>query len=504
MRSMLSVILMGTLLSVCSLFGTQFKINYKRGAVYVKRGGVTSPVRTGQLLYEKDIILTKARSFAAIGGSDGTIIKVSEKTVMTIRESYEDSRSRNHKLSILKGKIFAHVSKLRKRSKISYETPSVVVAVRGTTLVIDVSGDGGDTKVYVKNGQVSASLRDANTGRVLPETTVNIGAGQMGKVSEDSSEGASGGETETTIETRTMSEDDREDSEANVPQEFGTLEEVVDQAPPEEDPEEQQAQVEVQELKAELKDNIVQEQGELSESKQRVDEQREWDQTSQRVIGDYNVSQFYKQEGNKVTLVSVTEDRNTKQVSVLSSESTYSSEIPSLITFLSTEDSTIKADVSETRFVSSNANNSQKDDILFINYKDQTSNDQLFFNGQKADPIGDKGFILRISTNTIAPQYLITFTLPDPEDSTKTKDHALTLSARILLENSKEDVTDILSGEASTVSSDQLTSLINQGLYGRLVLDERDPNEKLLNNNQIIIILIGGMLIPVSTALGGL
>ena len=241
MKLILNVFLMGTFLMMSSLlFGTQFRINYKRNAVKVKRGGKEIPVYTGQMLYEKDIIVTGPKSFAALGGSDGTIIKVSEKTAMMLSKLHEDSKSRRHRLSILRGKISAHVSKLRKRSTVNYETPSVVVAVRGTTLVIDVDEES-DTKVYVKNGVVSASLKDAN-GQAIPESTVSIGAGQMGEVSSDApGDGESG-----TIETRTMDENDVEDAEANVPQEFGTLEEVVDQAPAEEDPEEQQAQAEVQ------------------------------------------------------------------------------------------------------------------------------------------------------------------------------------------------------------------------------------------------------------------
>ena len=180
MQRRIHLILVGGLLSLSFLWGTQFKINYKRGKVYVNG----FPARTGQLLLERDLIVAGPRSFAALGGSDGTILKIAANTKLALKELRETSRERKHRLSILKGKISAHVSKLGKRSRITYETPTVVVAVRGTSFVIDVTGN--DTRIYVQNGRIAATYHNPIGGSggassVSDGVTVNIESGENGR-----------------------------------------------------------------------------------------------------------------------------------------------------------------------------------------------------------------------------------------------------------------------------------------------------------------------------------
>ena len=139
----------------------------------------------------------------------------------------------------------------------------------------------------------------------------------------------------------------------------------------------------------------------------------------------------------------------------------------------------------------------KKDDILFINYKDTAETDQLFVSGREAQSVSDDGsFVLKISTNNITPKYLITFSFEDDENH-----YALRLNAEMRVEESGKEVTDLLDNDVSTVSSDELTALINQGLYGELILDELETDATILQNTEIKIILIGNMLIRSSRPL---
>ena len=174
------------------------------------------------------------------------------------------------------------------------------------------------------------------------------------------------------------------------------------------------------------------------------------------------MSQFYKKEGqNKVRLVSVTENTVTGRVSVMENESLYNSGVPNLLDFLSTDDVSIKADRSETRLVSSNG--SESDNLLFINHKDEAVLDELVLNGQEA--IDFK--ILKISTNALAPEYLLTFRLTNEGEQ-----YVLSLRAEVKVEGSEGAALDLLDGDQITVTSDELSDLVDKGLYGELSLTE--------------------------------
>ena len=79
------------------------------------------------------------------------------------------------------------------------------------------------------------------------------------------------------IETREMDAKDVQESQEGVPQEVATLNTVIDQGQDEAVPE-ASTEDSTEDLKEELKDNIQEERDELNDVKQRLDEQRQWDQ----------------------------------------------------------------------------------------------------------------------------------------------------------------------------------------------------------------------------------
>lgn len=143
------------------------KINFllgKAGEVRVQQAAseewtpaaLQMPVRPG------DKIQTRAEARCEVKLSDGSLIRIGEKSLFDFEDSRLDKNSRQVNASVSYGKIWANiVSLFHTREKFEIKSPTAVCAVRGT--IYSVAADS-TTRVAVYDGQVdvgpSAGLRD--------------------------------------------------------------------------------------------------------------------------------------------------------------------------------------------------------------------------------------------------------------------------------------------------------------------------------------------------------
>jgi uncharacterized protein YfaP (DUF2135 family) len=111
---------------------------------------------------------------------DGSIIKINENTIFDIKEIKfdEDKNEDEMSFTLWAGNIWAKFKKIvSTRQKREIESPSAVVAIRGTTLEIDVD-QNQTTRVRVSEGQVAVTSKDVG-GQVIvrsnQESTVEKG-----------------------------------------------------------------------------------------------------------------------------------------------------------------------------------------------------------------------------------------------------------------------------------------------------------------------------------------
>lgn len=111
---------------------------------------------------------------------DGSIIKINENTIFDVKEiKFADDKSEDEmSFTLWAGNIWAKFTKIvSTRQKREIESPSAVVAIRGTTLEIDVDQDQ-TTRVRVSEGQVAVTSKDVG-GQVIvgsnQESTVEKG-----------------------------------------------------------------------------------------------------------------------------------------------------------------------------------------------------------------------------------------------------------------------------------------------------------------------------------------
>jgi len=145
-------------------------VKFVIGRVEVLAGGQTSwkSARMNQKIFSGDRISTKLNSRIEIGMPDGSVIKINENTTFDVKEikTAEEDKDDSMSFTVWAGSIWAKFKKVvSSRQKRVIESPSAVVAVRGTTLDINVD-QGQATKVRVYEGRVAVKSKTAG-GEVL-------------------------------------------------------------------------------------------------------------------------------------------------------------------------------------------------------------------------------------------------------------------------------------------------------------------------------------------------
>jgi hypothetical protein len=148
------------------------KVKFVIGKVEVQAGQQTSwrTLTLNSSVVQGDRIKTALNSRVEINLPDGTELKINENTVFDIREikTPESDNEDKMKFTIWAGNIWARFKKIvNQRQEREIESPGAVVAIRGTTLEIDVD-QNQNTLVRVEEGTVAVKSKD-----VAGEVTVS-------------------------------------------------------------------------------------------------------------------------------------------------------------------------------------------------------------------------------------------------------------------------------------------------------------------------------------------
>jgi len=131
-------------------------------------------------IYEGDRIKTTANSRVEIDMPDGSVIKINENSVFNVKEIKTPENDGEDKMSftLWAGKIWGSFKKIfSDRQERNIDSPSAVVAIRGTTIEMEVDMQL-KTTVRVIEGKVGVTSKDAD-GEVIvttnQETTIEKG-----------------------------------------------------------------------------------------------------------------------------------------------------------------------------------------------------------------------------------------------------------------------------------------------------------------------------------------
>lgn len=161
-------------------------------------------------IFSGDRIKTNLNSRVELEMPDGSVIKVQENTIFDVKtiKTKEKDNSDEMNFTLFAGNIWAKFKKIvSTRQKRQIESPSAVVAIRGTTIEMDVA-QNKSTTVRVIEGKVSFRSKDTQ-GEVEvgtnQESTVEEGKAptppsSISKTGEDS-EAAQSGELELRVQT---------------------------------------------------------------------------------------------------------------------------------------------------------------------------------------------------------------------------------------------------------------------------------------------------------------
>jgi len=138
-------------------------------------------LKLGRVLYAGDRLTTGPNGKATLALTDGTIFKINYSSDVTLRDKDSKGQASERGIASIKialGQFWAKITK--KNSKMEFETPNAVAAVKGTELGGDLEADG-DVHFYVKEGVVMVcagkECEDVKAGQA-----VGTDGGQLGKV----------------------------------------------------------------------------------------------------------------------------------------------------------------------------------------------------------------------------------------------------------------------------------------------------------------------------------
>ncbi len=155
------------------------KVKFMLGTVELMRKGKTNwqKVRFHERIYEGDRLRTALNSRVELLMPDGSVIKINENSMFDVKEIKTPQKEHSDRLSftLWVGSLFAKFQKIvEQRQAREIETPSAVVAVRGTEFDLQVDREQ-TTVVRVYDGKVSLRSKGVR-GEVL------VGSNQESRV----------------------------------------------------------------------------------------------------------------------------------------------------------------------------------------------------------------------------------------------------------------------------------------------------------------------------------
>lgn len=137
--------------------GTVISVSGKVTVTTAKAADSGASLKPGQAIYAGDRIKTGANGRVQVVLSDGTMLKVNYLTDITLRDTDVKGRSSERGIASIKislGNLWAKVTK--KNSRLEFETPAAVAAVKGTEPDFTVD-ELGDLCVKLREGKLDLS-----------------------------------------------------------------------------------------------------------------------------------------------------------------------------------------------------------------------------------------------------------------------------------------------------------------------------------------------------------
>jgi hypothetical protein len=139
-------VLTTTIIIIMSALGASPTTVSVTGRVEIQSGAEASPLVRFAPVPEGSTVITHEQSFAAIRFQDGSLLRMGEKTRVTLGkiEQHEPAAKRKTTLKLTVGRVWARVMDLfGKESRFDLETSNAVAGVRGTAFFAE-TGPGGD------------------------------------------------------------------------------------------------------------------------------------------------------------------------------------------------------------------------------------------------------------------------------------------------------------------------------------------------------------------------
>jgi len=136
-----------TTLILLSALGATPTVVSVTGNVEIQSGAAPQPLARFAAVPEGSTVITHEAAFAAIRFPDGSLLRMGEKTRVTLGkvEQHEPAAKRKTTVKLAVGRVWARVMDLfGKESRFDLETTNAVAGVRGTAFFAE-SGPGGDS-----------------------------------------------------------------------------------------------------------------------------------------------------------------------------------------------------------------------------------------------------------------------------------------------------------------------------------------------------------------------
>lgn len=136
------------------------------GIVHIQKAGSAKPFRAyeGMILHYGDHIRTEENSSLVFQVTDrGDNITVGEKSQLYISDLRNESGKIKTSFYIWSGSMWVEVSTLaNSEDEFEIETPAAFMSVRGTTLLVGVDPETGESKFFIASGQGKVNKKDEN------------------------------------------------------------------------------------------------------------------------------------------------------------------------------------------------------------------------------------------------------------------------------------------------------------------------------------------------------
>ncbi|MCD4732880.1 FecR domain-containing protein [bacterium] len=134
------------------------KVTYAVGSVTFYRGGIAYTASLHTKLSNGDIVRTGDRSKVELTFSDGSIVRLSSNSELTVNRAESSGLGTSTVLTCAGGRLWSNVIPFKEGGDSSYvvKTPTSTAAVRGTIFRTNVGADTS-TSVRVYDGQVEVS-----------------------------------------------------------------------------------------------------------------------------------------------------------------------------------------------------------------------------------------------------------------------------------------------------------------------------------------------------------